>query len=66
MSSTSCGSFGTCPYALFIVSFVDIIAFLSIGTPGGSRTHIDQLSVATGYKSAVLPLNYRGSVCGGS
>ena len=30
------------------------------GTSGGNRTHINQLSVATGYKSAVLPLNYRG------
>ena len=37
-------------------------ALLSIifGTSGGIRTHINQLSVATGYKSAVLPLNYRG------
>ena len=24
------------------------------------RTYISQLSVATGYKPAVLPLNYRG------
>jgi hypothetical protein len=32
----------------------------SFGASGGSRTHINQLSVATGYKSAVLPLNYRG------
>ena len=30
------------------------------GTPTGNRTQINQLSVATGYKSAVLPLNYRG------
>ena len=33
---------------------------LKLGTSGGTRTHINQLSVATGYKSAVLPLNYRG------
>ena len=28
------------------------------GDGGGSRTPISQLSVATGYKPAVLPLNY--------
>ena len=31
-----------------------------LGTSGENRTHISRLSGATGYKSAVLPLNYRG------
>ena len=35
-----------------------------IGPSGESRTHISRLSGATGYKSAVLPLNYRGLVLG--
>ena len=33
-----------------------------IGTPSRIRTYINQLSVATGYKPAVLPLNYGSMV----
>ena len=39
---------------------IQLHTHIKLGTSGENRTHISRLSGATGYKSAVLPLNYRG------
>ena len=44
----------------------EIIVFQTDGTAIRSRTGINQLSVATGYKPVVLPLNYGGIYMGQS
>jgi hypothetical protein len=38
------------------------LATPQFGPPGGIRTRISRLSVATPYKDAVLPLNYQGKI----